>query len=118
MKMKSQITNWLSAMFVVAAIATMAALSYEIVRRPYFVAPRQDNEFMASSPSEQQVRERFGAPAEELKAGEKFPPTGWYPLPHRAATHKALSFVRRDGRKIYVFFDVDGRLEEFSISRS
>jgi hypothetical protein len=92
---------------------------YSLLYQPYFVLPREDRAFLATRPNRQEVVRYFHRrPAEELRAGERFPPTGWYPLPEQPATHSALSFVRRYGSKIYVFFGLDGEMEHFVVSSS
>jgi hypothetical protein len=92
---------------------------YSIFYQPYFVLPRKDRAFLGRRPHREEVLRYFrGRPAEEMRAGERFPPTGWYPLPEQPATHSALSFVRRYGSKIYVFFGQDGEVEYFVVSRS
>jgi hypothetical protein len=91
---------------------------YSAFYYPYFVLPRQDQAFLSAHPRREDVLQHFGRPAEELRAGERFLMTGWHPLPERAASYSALSFVRRYGSKLYVFFDAQGEIEEFVISRS
>jgi hypothetical protein len=44
--------------------------------------------------------------------------TGWHPVPTCVASSSALSFIRRYGSKLYVFFDAKGRTEDFVISHS
>lgn len=103
-------------LLLLAAILGLAF--YSVVYHPYVVLPKQDQRFLEGKPDRGEVLRHFGRPAEDLHAGERFPMTGWAPLPDRAATHSALSFVRRDGRKIYVFFDANGELEQSFTSHS
>ena len=91
---------------------------YSVFYQPYFVLPRQDRAFLAARPSHDQVLQRFGRPAEQLRSGERFPMTDWYPLPDRAATGSAVSFVRRYGSKLYVFFGPGGKIEHYVIAHS
>jgi hypothetical protein len=93
-------------------------IGYCSLCHPYFVLPREDKAFLAAHPSRQEVLQHFGRPSEQLRAGERFPMTGWYPLPDRAATDSAFSFVRRYGSKLYVFFGPSGDMEDYVISRS
>ena len=96
----------------------LACSGYFILYRPYVALPRQDQAFLASHPNRDAVVQRFGRPAEELQPGQRFQMTGWHPLPDRVASHSALSFVRRYGSKLYLYFDAQGQMEFFLISRS
>lgn len=100
------------------AIGVFIWSGYFTLYLPYFVVPRQDQAFLASYPSRDAVLQRFGQPAEELQAGQRFQMTGWHPLPDREASHSALSFVRRYGSKLYLYFDAQGQMVFFVISRS
>lgn len=99
------------------SLATYAA--YRGVYHPYFIQPNEDREFLSKHPTRQEVLEWFSQkPEEPLQAGERFQMTGWRPLPARAASHDAYSFTRMSGKKIYVFFDAQGRVEEFVMATS
>lgn len=95
----------------------MSCLVYSMVQR-FYIQPKDDVLFLGTHPSMADVRLRFGNPEEELKSGETFPMTGWYPLPKRAASHAAWSFTQRNGCTLYIFFGADGRVEEFVVGRS
>jgi hypothetical protein len=105
-------------LLLLVAIGALICSGYFILYRPYVLLPRQDQAFLASNPNRDAVLQRFGQPAEELQAGQRFQMTGWYPLPDREASHSALSFVRRYGSKLYLYFDAQGQMEFFLISRS
>ena len=91
---------------------------YVVIYCPHVQLPRVDLEFLGSMPPKSEVLKRFDSVDEELSAGERFQMTGWHPLPNRKVTGSAFSVVRRDGSKIYMFFDAKGELEEYFISRS
>jgi len=105
-------------LLLLVAIGALICSGYFILYRPYVLPPRQDQAFLASNPNRDAVLRRFGQPAEELQAGQRFQMTGWYPLPDREASHSALSFVRRYGSKLYLYFDAQGQMEFFLVSRS
>ena len=103
---------------VLTSVGMIGYSGYSGFYHPYFILPRQDQAFLGAHPSRDEVLRHFGRPAEEIRAGERFPMTGWYPLPDRAASYSAFSFVRRYGSKLYVYFGAQGELEHFVISRS
>jgi hypothetical protein len=104
------------------AALILAVVSISFVGVPvytlYFVLPQEDKAFLTSRPNRQAVLQRFGNPAEDLQSGARFPMTGWHPLPSRQVSGAALSFVRPYGSKLYLYFEPNGRLEEYVISRS
>jgi len=113
----------LQTLLVLACVATVgygfyAFIYYPIIYHPFVVEPKQDLTFLRSNPSRSEVIKYFGIPHESLKAGKRFPMTGWRPLPDRIASHAAFAFGRRNGIKIYIFFGPDGKMEEFVISHS
>ncbi|MCU0750071.1 MAG: hypothetical protein MUF13_11060 [Akkermansiaceae bacterium] len=109
----------LSLFLSLALIFTSIGLGcYIVIYRPYVQLPREDLEFLGRMPMKSDVLKRFDSVDEELSSGERFQMTGWHPLPDRKVTGSAFSVVRRDGSKIYLFFDAEGRLEEYFISRS
>lgn len=91
---------------------------YTVIYRPYVQLPREDLEFLGRVSAKSEILKRFDSVDEELVEGGRFQMTGWHPLPDRKVTGSAFSVVRRDGSKIYLFFDATGKLEEYFISRS
>jgi len=110
--------NSMKPIFVSAIVLVFAACGGWWLLTPYVYLPQADRRFLQTSPTRNDLISRFGQPDEEIGKGEKFPMTGWQPLPDRAATHHAVSFVRRYGSKIYVFLDEGNRVETFVISSS
>lgn len=108
----------LQLLVLLALIGVIGYAGFSTFVAPYFALPQQDRVFLAAHPKREDVLRHFGPPAEELRAGERFPMTGWHPLPMRAASFSAVSFVRRYGGKVYVFFNERGEMEEFVISNS
>jgi len=113
---KRKIIEWFVALIITVGVLGYGA--YSVIYYPYFALPRQDQAFLAAHPRRDAVLRHFGHPAEELHAGERFTMTGWYPLPERPASYSALSFVRRYGSKLYVYFGAEGEMEDFVISHS
>jgi len=105
-------------LFLSAIVLIFAACGGWLILAPYWHLPQADKRFLQTSPTRNDLISRFGRPDEEIERGEKFSMTGWLPLPDRAATHRAVSFVRRYGSKIYVFLDEGNRVETFVISSS
>ena len=105
-------------LLLLAAVGAIGFFGFFLIYQRYVVAARQDQAFLASHPNREEILLRYGQPAEELQAGQRFQMTGWYPLPDRKASHSALSFVRRYGSKLYLYFDAQGQMEFFLISRS
>jgi hypothetical protein len=108
----------LASLVLLISAVVIGYCAYTGFYRPFFVLPEEDQAFLSAHPSREQVLQHFGRPAEQLRAGERFSMTGWHPLPDRAATDGAFSFVRRYGSKLYVFFGPGGEMEHFVISRS
>ena len=100
------------------SVSVIGYFGYSSLYHPYFILPRQDQAFLESHPSRDEVLRHFGRPSEEIQSGERFSMTGWHPLPDRAASFSACSFLRSYGSKLYVFFGAQGELEHFVISRS
>jgi len=89
-----------------------------IFYRTYFQTPREDVDFLNRVFAKSEIMKRFDRVGEELPAGDRFEMTGWYPLPSRKVTGTAFSVIRRNGWKIYFFFDSAGMLEEYFITSS
>lgn len=104
--------------FLVLMLTIIGIGFYTVIYRPYVKLPKENLEFLGRLPSKAEILKRFDSVDEELVEGERFRMTGWHPLPDRKVTGSAFSVVRRDGSKIYLFFDVAGKLEEYFISRS
>src|SRR6266478_3315908 len=100
-------------LIVVPVVAILLAVIYQGFFHRYFVLPRQDRAFLSSRPSREEVLRRFGTPTEELRAGERFIMTDWYPLPEQAATDSALCFERPYTDRIYIFFGPHGEMQHF-----
>jgi hypothetical protein len=100
------------------ALVVVFFSGYAAIWRPYVMAPRQDRIFLEGMPTENELMRKFGIPAETIHAGGKFNPTGWQPLPEKIASDTSFSFVRSDGRKIYIFISTNRVIEMFVISRS
>jgi len=118
--MKKQDTKLILGALILASAITMAGyLVYLGFYYPYFIQPKEDHEFLSKHPTRAEVLAWFvHKPEEPLKPGERFQMTGWQPLPTRAATHYACCFDRKNGDKIYIFFDAEDRVEEFVIATS
>lgn len=109
----------LQVLIVGALLSLVAFTFHRAIYHPYFIQSKEDQEFLSKHPTWQEVLAWFPhKPLESLREGEQFRMTGWRPLPTRAATGAACSFVRSSGHKIYVFFDAEDRVEEFVISKS
>jgi hypothetical protein len=91
---------------------------YTVLILPYFILPKADIAFLSTKPPLHEVVSRFGEPAEKITEGEFFQMTGWHPLPSSPATHVGISFVRRYGSKIYIFFDADNRVFYYKVATS
>jgi hypothetical protein len=114
-----KIRNRLPALLVwVLAIGVVYWSVYAAFYRPYFRTPKEDIEFLNQAPAKSEVLKRFNRVDEELVAGDRFEMTGWYPLPQKRVTGSAFSVVRRNGSKIYLFFNPAGKLEEYFIANS
>lgn len=98
--------------------SVVGSFTYALFYRKYIYLPRQDLTFLTSNPARDAVLQNFGKPHEELRAGQRFQMTGWYPLPDREASHSALSYIRSNGDKLYIFFDSQDQIEFFQISHS
>lgn len=118
--MKNQVAKLiLAALIVVSAITAATCLVYLGIYHPYFIQPKEDREFLNKHPTRAEVLARFvHKPEEPLKPGERFQMTGWRPLPTRTAGYYACCFGRKNGSKIYIFFDAEDRVEEFIIATS
>lgn len=104
------------ALMVVSGV--LCWLGYMTIYRPYFQTPGEDIEFLNRADTKSEIIRRFDRGDEELMPGERFQMSGWHPLPDRSVTGSAFSVVRRNGWKIYLFFDPNGMLEEYFIAHS
>lgn len=114
-----KIAEKLPKLLAILLILTVIGIGfYAVIYRPYVQLPKEDLEFLGRVSSKSEILKRFDSVDEELVEGERFRMTGWHPLPDRRVTGSAFSVVRRDGSKIYLFFDATGKLEAWFISRS
>lgn len=109
-----------SATPLAAAIAVTIGIGafYSALIAPYWVRPRQDQQFLESKPTESDILKHFGSPDEQIRSGEHFKPSGWYPLPAQAASYAGYSYTRRNGDKLYIFISTNRTLESYAIGRS
>jgi len=115
MKIRSRLPTLLSS---ILAVSVICWVFYTALYRPYFLTPREDVRFLNRVSAKSEIMKRFDHVGEELVTGDRFEMTGWYPLPERTVTGSAFSVVRRNGSKIYLFFDTTGRLEEYFVTGS
>jgi hypothetical protein len=115
MKNRNRLPAFLVSLLAVGVVCWSV---YTTFYRPYIRIPREDIEFLNQVPSKSEILKRFHHVDEELVAGDRFEMTGWHPLPQRMVTGSAFSVVRRNGSKIYLFFNPEGTLEEYFITNS
>ena len=107
-----------STVIISATVISLLYVLYRTIWNPYFVQPKTDFRFLSDNPTKVAILTYFGPPSETIQAGDKFSHTGWHPLPDRIATDTSYAFVRRDGRKLYVFISTNNTLEAFVVTRS
>jgi len=89
------------------------------LRNKYISSDLETIDFLSRSKNIKQVIDQYGEPSEIYFSEEKIKSTGWSPIPKRAVTGKAFSFILKyTGSKVYIFTDFEGNIESFYLSKS
>ena len=115
MNIRNRYKKILVSIFAVSVIITSVYITFY---RTYVLVPKEDIKFLTQMPAKSEAIKRFIHVDEELDPGDRFVMTGWHPLPQRMVTGSAFSVVRKNGTKIYLFFNTEGKLEEYYITKS